>query len=66
MRHIECYFWFDGDQESLETIVRPMCCKCHEEKFPWLGWPYKGPVGPWRYVCGKCGEVILEGTEAQE
>jgi hypothetical protein len=62
-RIIECYFYMDGDHEQEDGFVRPMCVKCHEEKFGYLGWHYKGPVGPWKYVCGKCDETILDGIE---
>jgi len=61
MRQIECYFWFDGDHETLEAVIRPMCLTCHADSYPWLGWYYKGEVGPWKYVCGKCNGIILDG-----
>jgi hypothetical protein len=52
----ELYFWFEGEGD--EAIIRPMCVKCHDEKFGYLGWRYDGVLGPWKYDCGKCGETI--------
>ena len=63
LRNIECYYWLDDYTEDVDGIIRPMCVKCHNEKFPWLGWHYSGPVGPWETICGKCGEVIMENIE---
>ena len=60
MRQIECFFWFDGDSDTLEAIIRPMCQKCHDDSANSDGWFYDGPAGPWEYKCGKCGDVILE------
>ena len=59
----ELYFYFDGDHEEEGGCIAPMCCKCHDESWGYLGWYYKGVLGPWRYTCEKCGSVIKDGTD---
>ena len=58
----ECYFFVD-DPEDEEAIIQIMCKSCQQEKFGYLGWYYKGELGPWEYTCAKCNKVIKEGME---
>ncbi|MFX8324083.1 hypothetical protein ABTL43_20045, partial [Acinetobacter baumannii] len=57
----ELYFYFDGDHESEEAAIVPMCCECHDREWGYLGFYYKGPLTQWRYDCKKCGAAIKDG-----
>lgn len=59
----ELYFYFDGEQESDDTQIAPMCMKCHNGEFGYLGWYYKGKLTEYKYVCNKCHAVIKDGIE---
>ena len=58
-----CYFFIDSDCPKEEQRMAVMCIKCHDEKYPKLGWLWhaesKG-YGPFKYICKKCNKVIYE------
>lgn len=57
----ELYFYFEGDHESEDAIIAPMCRTCHDRDWGYLGFYYKGPLTEWKYVCKKCGVTIKDG-----
>lgn len=63
----ELYFYFEGDHESEQedATIAPMCRECHDRDWGYLGFYYKGPLTPWKYVCRKCGTTIKDGIADQ-
>lgn len=60
-----CYFWLDARVPEDERTMSVMCVKCHDEKFPALGWLWEGSkngYGPHDYVCDMCGHVIKKAV----
>ena len=62
MSIFECFFWLDGEEGA--QVIRPMCLRCHYEKFRDVGWYYHGPLGRWEYKCEKCGDTIKKADES--
>lgn len=62
-----CYFYTHKDGNDLK--VAALCTKCHDERFPDLGWFWNGYLrgyGPYLFACAKCGDVIYRPEEIKE
>jgi formylmethanofuran dehydrogenase subunit E len=55
-----CYFYFQENQNKEKTI-NVLCEKCHNEKYPNLGWFWEGSklgYGPYDFICNKCEQIV--------
>lgn len=64
MQEIECYWFFDGQQNDEDAVAKPLCMNCHKQpNMLNLGWYYKGPCGEWDLQCVACGKNIKTREE---
>ena len=57
----DCYFWIDQSVPEDKQKMNVLCVKCHDEKYPQLGWFWGGSkkgYGPFDFICEICGKVI--------
>jgi len=64
-----CYFFVDHSLPEEEQAISVMCLKCHDEKYPKLGWFWNAKekgYGPFKYVCKKCNQLIYQSPKHKD
>jgi len=64
-----CYFYVDNTLPEEEQKISVMCLKCHDEKYPKVGWFWNAQekgYGPFKYICSKCQNTIYQSPSYKD
>lgn len=64
MEEIECYWFFEGQKDEENSVIKALCLDCHElRQWKNIGWHCRSPHVPWEINCASCGKNLKTHPE---